>query len=762
MLIWPGRGVNGQNILEPGKEYTRAYYDSNNYITISFTASSKTNYTIPSNVTDFTIYPGTQSGFRDDAIWKGGIMNESDIWYSTWEGGIFKSNSTSNRGNAWGIIWKDGIVEYMNAYNVFWEGGVWRNGNWNGSPFTDVIKNNGNKIKEGFVGDIIRNISGYKGSDDIHLNNIFNANGSSEMVFRFPPLPSQTIPSTLVTTPPNSPQWEFISLPPQRWQSLALTIFQVGPIPISTFINTDNIFDTPNVVYSIKLDYQVANVGKVTIQNSDTIRFEVVIGNSNIDGGFNEIVEEVIPLTGIGLKTGISTPKSKTLTFIKQGTVHTSFRLRRIGSDGTQQIIILGLTIELSELVYDKVNNNKLYTTQLGELSDSIFVESLSSRYGNGEFTSGIWENGVWLEGWRDDKTVIWAENLSKFSGGKNKSYQVKPNTWNIELEILNRDLNPYSGNLDKYKIGDKVSVGNIVCIDLNGNRRLIRDYLTVIGLDVDSQILLLEVDINFPIRGIEKDSENHLIYISKNVWLNGVFLNGKFLNGVWNNGLFRGNLNITEMEDSHWIDGTLRGGLFRGFTSSYLNNLGNELINHKSVIQRFDFFDENISGEPFKFKYNSWVDVNYYETEGVNINRLNSVYKKTALGFTASFVENNFYGYPTIDVLESNSNIRNGFDLEVRSYRLGYKFKEFTNYLEGSGEFLDINQLQYNNTIPTTSSGFGIDNLLSVGWTFSYLSSNIDGFGSASNTIESNIGNLDTTWLYLSGGRVRVPFVTI
>jgi hypothetical protein len=38
----------------------------------------------------------------------------------------------------------------------------------------------------------------------------------------------------------------------------------------------------------------------------------------------------------------------------------------------------------------------------------------------------------------------------------------------------------------------------------------------------------------------------------------------------------------------------------------------------------------------------------------------------------------NNLYGYPTYDVLSSNSYFRDSFSLDVNSYRLGTKYKLF------------------------------------------------------------------------------------
>ena len=88
----------------------------------------------------------------------------------------------------------------------------------------------------------------------------------------------------------------------------------------------------------------------------------------------------------------------------------------------------------------------------------------------------------------------------------------------------------------------------------------MLKNYFTIINKTVDT--IIVEFDNNFPLRRIERDSENHRIYVTKNVWLSGGFLNGYF-KGIWNYGLFKGYPLITEMYDSHWIDGIFDGGHF-------------------------------------------------------------------------------------------------------------------------------------------------------------------------------------------------------
>ncbi len=94
----------------------------------------------------------------------------------------------------------------------------------------------------------------------------------------------------------------------------------------------------------------------------------------------------------------------------------------------------------------------------------------------------------------------------------------------------------------------------------------MIKKYFTIIKKTDNS--IILEFDTDFPIRRIEKDSEYHRIYVTKNIWLSGGFLNG-YLQEFVNYGLFKGYPLLTEMYNSHWIDGVFDGG-----TLSVLKNM--------------------------------------------------------------------------------------------------------------------------------------------------------------------------------------------
>lgn len=862
------------DVLEPGRTYTMQVEMVSNpsgqltspiNITTGFSGITSSTFVATTSkdlivnftgltLSSITVYPGTQSGFRvsDSCIWNNGEANESDFYFSKWNQGVFDSTSTSNQGNAFGLIWKDGIVKYMNAYNVFWKGGIWKNGNWNGSPFTQISTfSNTTIVYPGFASDIINNIylyasQSYAQSSDtiyrnwsgLHMNDAFTSSlitpvlTDPQLNFNFSS-PSRSVDQ-------NNSEWKWTNLPSVLGPFIGYLYAPPIITPAADFyignpiyggntsviyiggttsnINgrkvwayaggTRNIFSDITKTYKIKIKYfAVYNSASIsptfptntgnplpagypednyiaagTTLSSLPLSFRISVGKSTNtfnNGGISYNISESLNLFTYG-NGKFGTTGIKTLSYsFKPSQIDSSFAesqtlsIMRIAGDPNIRLYIYELSVEEQDLVYDSVTNNQLLnlvsTSNIQSLSSTINLPNnivysgigfsdqsnpsqINTRFGNGQFLSGIWENGVWNEGWREDLTVIWCDNLSTFDGSlKPKSYKNDVWTWTFELNVLNS--NPSNGLISDLQVGDKVSVGNIVTIDLNGNRRLIRDWMAITA--TSSTKLTLEVNINFPIRSIQKDSEEHLIYLTKNVWLNGIFLNGRFKDGVWNNGLFKGYPYITVMEDSQWIDGIFKGGRFTGLTGSYFDNNANELEYHKSVIQKFDFFDENVSGLPFKFKFNSWIDVNYYQTEGVNINRTNNVYKTTPLGFTASFIENNHYGYPTKDVLESNSTIRNAFDLNERTYRLGWKWKEYDDFLIEVGNFQDINQITFTNSSTASYNGFGVSNLLNDGWTFSYLSNDVDGFGTSSNSISSNIGNLDSEWLYLSGGRL-------
>ena len=407
---------------------------------------------------------------------------------------------------------------------------------------------------------------------------------------------------------------------------------------------------------------------------------------------------------------------------------------------------------------YSTITNipNATYSIKLGVGNNVIpgsinNVSTIYSLAGNGRFNSGIWENGVWNNGWREDLTRRDFFKIDQFY-----SYE-KDKKWRVKI----------SGSATQsFTIGDKVSISNIVAIDINEERKLLKKYYTIV--DVGLNYVEVEFENDFPLRRIEMDSIEHRIYISKNVWLSGVFLNGYF-KGIWNSGLFSGYPLITKMDDSHWIDGIFNGGHFtakkygasfssifpydlNGVTrlglsfstphnlavddiisvnpSTYIlsglpvnTSLGTTIVSEviddyrlstgiswktenisitsgyiytiisTGLIQNFDFYSNNVSKvtslQSLKservFSYNSWIDVNYSNQSAVNIGKPQSILEGDT---KRSYSENNLYGYPTNDVLSSNSVFRDSFSTSVRKYKLGKKWKIFNDYIGDSSSF--------------------------------------------------------------------------
>ena len=127
---------------------------------------------------------------------------------------------------------------------------------------------------------------------------------------------------------------------------------------------------------------------------------------------------------------------------------------------------------------------------------------------------------------------------------------------------------------------------------------------------------------------------------------------------------------------------------------SNTSNESGTAFVNKsKGVIQKMSFKSNNKSRvtsiqsdqSASVFTFNSWIDVNYDDSSAVNIgkpqNLLNTLSKKT-------YSENNLYGYPTLDVLESDSTFRDSFSTTIRKYRLGTKYKIFDDFIGDPGNF--------------------------------------------------------------------------
>lgn len=204
---------------------------------------------------------------------------------------------------------------------------------------------------------------------------------------------------------------------------------------------------------------------------------------------------------------------------------------------------------ESGGLIFGLTGGTGTYSGFFSDLYGTVTnIASLRSKLGNGEFRSGAWENGVWNSGNRIDSDVKYFNTIESYLKVNSQS-----TVWRVQLLGTTQSIADIN-------IGDNVSVSNIAVVDINDQSRVINNKWRVINKR--GKRLVLEVQSVFPIMKIEKDSVNHKILVTKNLWLNGVFFNGIF-SGVWNSGLVSGYPYITKFEKTHWLAGDFKGGHF-------------------------------------------------------------------------------------------------------------------------------------------------------------------------------------------------------
>ena len=106
--------------------------------------------------------------------------------------------------------------------------------------------------------------------------------------------------------------------------------------------------------------------------------------------------------------------------------------------------------------------------------------------FGNGVFKNGIWENGVWNNGYRSNSDFDgWGSGNARIEDDLVKAYEVvATETYKLSSTSWRVTLNILSDNLSILKLNKKVSIGNIVGIDINGNRRFFMDPISIISIN--------------------------------------------------------------------------------------------------------------------------------------------------------------------------------------------------------------------------------------------------------------------------------------
>jgi len=479
------------------------------------------------------------------------------------------------------------------------------------------------------------------------------------------------------------------------------------------------LYNESEVIYALSNGFGYSPSPTTSVFTQSLANYNVSINVSSLDGRTDFIVN-----IGVDTYHETLTNSSKTLNYNYVSpddiTLPQQLGIQRVlyYRPNNSRFFVSGASVRTVNLSYSTYNN-RLYQFATFSIPFSYGItgsnvtlpteliqytianrELVSLKFGNGTFKSGLWESGYWNNGWRstwsdvDQDFVIFSDIIAS------SVLEISPNLWRIKLQAFDET--------NGLTIGDKVSVGNIVCIDVNENRRLITNYLRI--TDLDQTTITLEVSLNMKVRRIIRDSENHMIYVSNNVWLSGIFYNGYF-RGIWNYGLFKGFPYITEMESSQWIDGVFDGGRFASTQSSYLDR-GLTVSYNTGLIQNFIFRDNNISGSTNSFLYTSWIDTNYITYSMTNIFKDTMRYD---YDYGVIISDGNLKGFPTYDVLSSESIFRNSYNLDYKYYKLGTKYKVYNDFI-GDGSYF---------TYPIKTDGIpGPGEFLLNGWTYSANSS--------------------------------------
>jgi hypothetical protein len=679
---------------------------------------------------------GTQSfNISTNIIWKNGTFNDGNFNLSTWENGTFI------RGTMSGTQWKGGTWNYGFANNVLWESGRWRNGNWDGSPF-DYTNVNNSGVLDKKSSQITKWINdkldvSEESYNKIHTINVGFATFSSDNLvpFVFSAFDDQVYKTTMGTwfwqlDSPNPGTASVISLPNNTFSEVLYP---------EILLCRENCELTDDVFWDTTIGYLVSINARSSVSTGIFLNLEIggLTGPSSSFGltagqaGFNSNNEPIIHLN--------STAGTYSFIYYPQEEDDKSFGIIAYNSlapdapPTPSNIDVRNITITKIESLYNETFNNNLVTstfstsTQLpfGNTFSTLYItpaedsKAVSIRFGNGLFKSGVWENGVWNNGWRKDNNRYKFDSILNF----------------VRISNFNYFLTISGTNSSLFEIGERVSISNICGVDFNGNKSLLKGSFRV--LEKTNTTIRLEVVFSSNLRNIEIDSPNHKITITKNVWLSGAFLNGHF-SGVMNYGLVKGYPMITNLNQTHLIDGIFDSGRISttastSYFSSLIQNLDFNDASYLKPIDRTDgdytlFSSRNYSNLGVKNRrYLSWLDLNWRTDLYSNTFDDFSFYSSI---FDTEIKNINHMSRVTLDVLRSNSLLRNVSNTSISNFNLGADYKKFTSTIPFNGNF------NYT-TLFVDNVGINTEGFFNRGWTFSNSISSL--FITQSSTFSSN-----------------------
>jgi hypothetical protein len=699
-------------------------------------------------------------------IWLGGNFIDSKFYLSEWKDGVFQSG-TMTAG-----IWHNGVWEYGFADNILWKGGRWRNGNWNGSPFTSPSANLDEKTSI-----YLKRINSFIPTtsqmwDKVHYINVgsFSVNPTEIVNFGFNTTSSEYYTQT---TNPVLQDWSLSSSALISSGSLSPLQFSEHLIPQVWECNDTSCQLSRNIFRDTSFTYRITITARCyrTVSNSSDPTEVYLFAKI---GSFTQ--SEILPSSGQpGYWTGnypSFTPLTTTpiLTNYNIGTpiIHLNNTFTDYIFDYSPKLLDdkdfivqaynfnpgLFVGVEISNISihkivsnYNQTYNNKLTGSSTSTIPTLAFTDLPSSSYntpsdngvevkmnfGNGLFQKGTWENGVWNNGWRGDEYSWTFSNVSNF-------IQTGQFTYTIRIE---------GSNSTNFTPGERVSISNIVGIDINQEFSLIKSATTI--LETNIEFIKVEFISNTPLRGIVKDSDEYNIKVSKNVWQSGAFLNGYF-SGIMLYGLINGFPENLLMNSVHIVDGVFEGG--------QISESG-----EKSLVQSLKFSDGSYLVQPDKLdpdyatnyktplrmlgarnrRFNSWVNLSW------NQNQRSNTYD--SLNYFSEFFDKsikylNHTSYTTDSILRITSNIRNISNTKISSLSLGKKYSPPLSKIPQNGQFNYVTNIK--NGTPQTSNNSNLFSFFDRGWTYSYSLNNIFNVGSATFTSNYNVTDPDFSNLLL------------